>query len=385
MEETPPTTVELAPAAPAGAGARRRRGADTLRGARPTTTPERPVGEEELDDDASALPDVHVLRPIAFPVLGPVRYSNDWGNCRDGCVRHHQGTDVIGVRMQPLLAAMDGTVTRIRYENVGKAGSIVTIKDAEGWSYNYFHVNNDTPGSDNGAAGPEWQVVPDLSVGSTVRAGQVVAYMGDSGNAEGSVPHLHFEIRQPGGTPVNPYPSLVAAQERPSCPATAGVLTAPDAAGALSPAAVAVIPLDGGGRWLIDRDGRIFAEGSAAGPSRDCEVVEPATATATAAHAVEPATEPATPVDAATPATAPAAPAEPVAPAGDITPVDREWTVGSGQSLWQIVQDVYGVSDVRTTVALVAHVFAANGDQLSDPDQLNVGITLRLPSRDHAA
>ncbi len=60
-----------------------------------------------------------ITRAITFPVLGPVSYSNDWGACRDGCARHHQGTDILGVRMQPLLAAVDGTVTRVRLENAG--------------------------------------------------------------------------------------------------------------------------------------------------------------------------------------------------------------------------------------------------------------------------
>ena len=124
---------------------------------------------------------------------------------------------MIGVRMQPLLAAVDGTITRIRNENAGTAGNVITITGADGWYYNYFHVNNDTPGTDDGAAGPEWQVSPQLTVGSPVRAGQVIGYMGDSGNAEGSVPHLHFEIRQPDRTPVNPYPSLVAAEQGPTC------------------------------------------------------------------------------------------------------------------------------------------------------------------------
>ena len=208
------------------------------------------------------LPDVQVVRPIAFPVLGSVNYGNDWGNCRDGCARRHQGTDMIGVRMQPLLAAVDGTVTRIRYENVGTAGSVISITGADGWYYNYFHVNNDTPGTDDGLAGPEWQISPQLTVGSTVKAGQVIGYMGDSGNAEGSVPHLHFEIRQPDRTPVNPYHSLAAAQAPETClPVEDVALTDPTE---LSPAAVSVIPIDGRGRWLIDPDGRLFAEGPAA-------------------------------------------------------------------------------------------------------------------------
>ena len=157
-----------------------------------------------------------IVRPIAFPVLGPVRYANGWGNCRDGCARRHVGTDMIGVRMQPLLAAVDGTITRIRYEN-----------DGHGRRRDHHHrrrrlVLQLLPRQQRHArapttalAGPEWQVSPQLTVGSPVRAGQVIGYMGDSGNAEGSVPHLHFEIRQPDRTPVNPYPSLVAAQQSP--------------------------------------------------------------------------------------------------------------------------------------------------------------------------
>ena len=110
-----------------------------------------------------------------------------------------------------------------------------------------------------------------------MRAGQVIAYMGDSGNAEGSVPHLHFEIRQPDGTPMNPYHSLVAAQERQTCVPTDGRISMMPRA--LSPAAVAIIPINGGGRWLIDRDGRLFADGLAARVDRAsgtaCEVVQP--------------------------------------------------------------------------------------------------------------
>ena len=99
-------------------------------------------------------------------MLGAVNYGNDWGACRDGCTRRHQGTDMIGVRMQPLLAAVDGTVTRIRYENVGTAGAVITVTGADGWQYNYFHVNNDTPGTDDGLAGPEWQIAPQLTLGA---------------------------------------------------------------------------------------------------------------------------------------------------------------------------------------------------------------------------
>ena len=340
----------------------------------PTELEERPTeptpDEDELERDAfEALPD-GIVRPISFPVLGAVSYSNGWGACRDGCSRRHVGTDIIGVRMQPLLAAVDGTVTRIRHENVGTAGAVITVTGADGWRYNYFHVNNDTPGTYDGLSGPEYQISPLITLGSTVRAGQVIAYMGDSGNAEGSVPHLHFEIRTPEGTPINPFPSLVAAQERQTCaPGEAQISLTADAR-TRSADVVAVIPIDGGGRWLIDRDGRLFADGAAAlvpgVPGIDCATIAPSPAPlAPQGFNAAPA-----PLGAPAPVVA--------APAG--APVATPWTVQTGQSLWGISQDFYGVSDVGATGSLVKLVFETNQDELNDPDALEVGMTLQLPS-----
>ncbi len=211
----------------------------------------------------SPLPDSGDVRPIVFPVLGPVRYGNDWGACRDGCSRHHEGNDILGVRMQPLIAATGGVVSRVRYENVGKAGAIISITDNDGWTYNYFHLNNDTPGSDDGAAGHEWQVSPGLHVGSTVVASQIIGYMGDSGNSESSVPHLHFEIRRPDGAPVNPYRSLTAAEQRQQCTIGIGPWSTPATDSAAAPA-LEITPLVGTGAWYIDRAGRVTATGDAA-------------------------------------------------------------------------------------------------------------------------
>ncbi len=372
-EASAPATPEVAPAPPS---------ADT-----PATGHPAPADDDELDVDSSVvLPDGEV-RTIAFPVLGPVQFANDWGNCRAGCTRRHQGNDMIGTRMQPLLAAVDGTVTRVRYENVGTAGAVITITGADGWYYNYFHLNNDAPGTDDGAAANEWQISPQLTIGSRVRAGQVIAYLGDSGNAEGSVPHLHFEIRRPDRTPVNPYRSLVAAQRRAAC-ADGRPLLVPDAA-TLSPAVVAVIPLDGGGRWLIDADGRVFAEGSAAriagADDATCDDVAPAAgpdaaglapSTAPVAAAVAPDVAP---VGADTPTPSAPASAAGSAPEPDLPPADRLWTVARGESLWTIVRAAYGATDDAGIVTLVQTVFEHNRDVVTDPDLLGIGLTLRLP------
>jgi hypothetical protein len=157
-----------------------------------------------------------LIRSIAFPVLGPVRFINDWQFPRDGGRRFHEGNDLLGSTGQPLRAAVDGVVTRIRTYQTNISGVFITITDAQGYRYNYFHVNDDVPGGAVGAAPPSLRIHPGLEIGSMVKAGQIIAYMGDTGNAVGT-PHLHFEIRMPDGTPINPYPSLLAAEQREQC------------------------------------------------------------------------------------------------------------------------------------------------------------------------
>jgi murein DD-endopeptidase MepM/ murein hydrolase activator NlpD len=140
-----------------------------------------------------------VVRSLCFPVEGGTAgatWTDTWGAARSG--HRHQGQDLMSVgrqKMRPLLAAVDGTVREIVHQN-GK-GNRVVIQDDEGWFYAYLHVNNDTPGTDNGRASFEQAFVAGLHVGQRVSRCQPIAYMGDSGNAEGTSPHLHFEIRQP--------------------------------------------------------------------------------------------------------------------------------------------------------------------------------------------
>lgn len=158
------------------------------------------------------------VRPIVFPVDGKVTYTDTWGAARSGG-RTHEGTDIMGQQMLPLLSAVDGRVVRVRYDNLSSGGNSVVIQDADGWTYHYVHVNNDTPGTDDGRATRDQAFPPNIVDGAPVRRGQVVAYMGDSGNAESAGHHLHFEIRQPtapgawigSGTAINPYESLRSA------------------------------------------------------------------------------------------------------------------------------------------------------------------------------
>ena len=104
------------------------------------------------------------VRSITFPVAGPVRYSNDFGACRAGCSRQHKGNDIIGDRLQPLLAMRDGVVDRLLDHPT--AGYGVVIQDAEGWEYHIYHVNNDSPGTDDGADDGSWRFAPGIFPGA---------------------------------------------------------------------------------------------------------------------------------------------------------------------------------------------------------------------------
>ena len=152
---------------------------------------------------------VNVLRDIVFPLVGPSRYISSFGNCRDNCEREHHGNDIMtyGWKGVPVVAAHDGRIRLIRDDG---EWCNVEITGRDRWYTRYVHLNNDTPGYDDS----DYEcAVPGIELGSWVEAGQIIGWVGDSGNAEHTPPHLHFEIRMPSGLPVDPYRSLKAAEE----------------------------------------------------------------------------------------------------------------------------------------------------------------------------
>ena len=199
-----------------------------------------------------ATDDAVVLRRITVPVEGSFSYSDDFGDPRSGG-RTHQGNDLVAPKGRPLLAAADARVRRIHVDNGDGEGNTLVLRDADGWDYVYIHINNDTPGTDDGANPLEHAFGPGIAVGARVKAGQVVAFAGDSGNAEGTSSHLHFEIHQPDGAAVNPYPSLRLAQGHRygnHCAFDSNPRGIPDARSAP-------------GYWLLGADGGVFSFGSA--------------------------------------------------------------------------------------------------------------------------
>ncbi len=102
--------------------------------------------------------------------------------------RRHQGVDMIGTRGTPLLAVVDG-FAQPKSNTLG--GTTIWFTGADGNKYYYAHLDS------YGKLG-------------AVSKGDVIGYLGDTGNAKYSTPHLHFEIHPGGGAAVNPYPTVRA-------------------------------------------------------------------------------------------------------------------------------------------------------------------------------
>lgn len=159
-----------------------------------------------LYDVREAQAQLSSIRTIIFPVIGAVTYYDDFGAARSGG-RSHEGNDLMGKKMLPLVSTVDGTIVNVNYPEE-EWGMAVTIRDSDGYTYHYLHMNNDVPGTDNGQGDGFYAYAPEIKQGNKVVKGQLIGYMGDSGNAETTQAHLHFEIRQPDRAPISPYKSL---------------------------------------------------------------------------------------------------------------------------------------------------------------------------------
>ena len=123
------------------------------------------------------------------PVEGGASFINDWGFPRSGG-RTHKGTDMFASRGTPVVATGDGVIT-LKTTSLG--GTVILLRADHGVTYYYAHLDGYASG---------------MSSGKRVSAGQRMGYVGNTGNALGTSPHLHFEMWPGGGSAVNPYPTL---------------------------------------------------------------------------------------------------------------------------------------------------------------------------------
>jgi murein DD-endopeptidase MepM/ murein hydrolase activator NlpD len=181
------------------------------------TTPDEPESEPPPNDPveqppgASSSPPPAVQSPpsdvkpeltaagYVFPVYGPAAsFTNDFGAARADTGWHH-GNDIFAPVGTPLLAVADGTLFSVGVNSLG--GNRLWLRDRSGNEFYYAHLSAFSPLAQEGA---------------TVKAGDVVGFVGATGDAVGTPPHLHFEIHPAGllglgyDGVVNPYEYLLA-------------------------------------------------------------------------------------------------------------------------------------------------------------------------------
>lgn len=119
------------------------------------------------------------------PIAGISAFADTWGQARSGG-RTHQGVDMIAARGTPIVAVVDG-FAQSKVNTLG--GNTISLSGADGNRYYYAHLDS-------------WAALGQVTVGT------VIGYVGDTGNAKFSTPHLHFEIHPGGGPAVNPYATV---------------------------------------------------------------------------------------------------------------------------------------------------------------------------------
>jgi len=134
-----------------------------------------------LSDRGIPLEQMVVLASAPFPVAGLATYSHDFGFPRYVPFPHlHEGTDIFADFGTPIVASSPGAIAGIGDQTIG--GNSIWISSDDGNGYYYTHLLGFAEG---------------LYVGQRVEAGTVIGYVGNSGNAATTPPHVHFEIHPP--------------------------------------------------------------------------------------------------------------------------------------------------------------------------------------------
>lgn len=260
-----------------------------------------------------ATPAVERTATVAFPVLGPTRLATpECGDAQDVeedagangsraeieaaglCAEEAPGI-IFGVKMQPVLAVADGVITSVR-DKPGDTIS-VTITDTVGRNYELAGFNDDTPGTDDGAAPAHLRLTSLATVGQTVRAGQILGYMGDTDPlplgirsdvptdatvripADAVAPHIRLTITDLDGTPVDAYGPVIDALFRQACSVGIGPWSGSQPGSGF----VSVVTettddrRDIDSEWEVTSTGQVNASGWAAMiyPSEHCEWAPP--------------------------------------------------------------------------------------------------------------
>ena len=126
-----------------------------------------------------------------FPIAGYATFVDDWWFPRFTPSFHlHQGTDIFAAHGTPVRSPVDGV---LRQGNGAVGGLAAYVTQPDGTYFYLAHLSGFVEGQ---------------TTGQKVKVGEIVGYVGDSGNAQGGAPHVHLQLHPKGGPPVNPKPYL---------------------------------------------------------------------------------------------------------------------------------------------------------------------------------
>jgi len=243
---------------------------------------------------------------VAFPVLGPSRMAAP--ECGDAdtdvavdtgpsaayqsaglCAEEAPGI-VFGVKLQPVLAVVDGVVTDV-HDEPGETIS-VTITNTVGRSFRLSGFNDDTPGTNDGAAPAHLRLSKFAVVGQSVRAGQLIGFMGDTDPLplgirsdvptdatvqipiDAVAPHVRLTITDLDGTPVDAYGPVIDALFRQACSVGLGPWSGTHYLSGLDEVTTETTDnsRDIDSEWVVTSNGDVIASGWAAMiyPSENC-------------------------------------------------------------------------------------------------------------------
>jgi len=163
----------------------------------PSTAQAERLLREPLPSDAP----ISFPRGLLIPVSGvrPSSLVDDFNEIHNG--HRHEALDIMAARGTPVVAVDEGNVVKLFHSKPGGL-TVYQFDDAQTWCFYYAHLNRYAEG---------------LKEGTLLRKGDVLGYVGSSGNASPNAPHLHFTIFKLGqkkrwwqGTAIDPYPLLIA-------------------------------------------------------------------------------------------------------------------------------------------------------------------------------
>lgn len=162
----------------------------------PTAVPAPAAGPAAIPSTTAVAPRTALLIPVSG--VRAEQLTDTYSQTRGGN-RIHEALDIMAPRGTPVVAAGDGTVVKLFTSDAGGL-TVYQFDPTQTHAYYYAHLDRYAPG---------------LQEGQQLRQGDLVGYVGSTGNASPDAPHLHFAIFLLGpekqwwkGTPVNPYPLL---------------------------------------------------------------------------------------------------------------------------------------------------------------------------------